>query len=168
MNNEWLKDLQRKYSTKGILLDTNLLLVLLIGGVDRQRVGKFKRTADFGEDTFDVLVEFLQAFEKKVTTPHVLTEVSNLASSLYGDDRKLFFHAFRTFVMNSQEVSIPSAEAVIDENLAAFGLTDTIILSEAAGKYLLITTDLALKSMFESTGGDALGIGYLLERRWGF
>ena len=39
----------------GVLLDTNLLLLLLPGTVDRELIGSWKRTQIYDEDDFDLL-----------------------------------------------------------------------------------------------------------------
>ena len=65
-----------------VLLDTNLLLLFLVDSYERKRIRNFKRTSTFSEEDFDLLAAFLQAFKKILTTPHILTEVSNLAGSL--------------------------------------------------------------------------------------
>jgi hypothetical protein len=62
---------------KSILVDTNLLLLLFLGTVNPARISKFKRTQQFSDQDFYLLVSFLSGFDKVVTTPHILKEVSN-------------------------------------------------------------------------------------------
>jgi hypothetical protein len=65
-----------KYHHGGVLIDTNILLLHLIGLFDQARISKFKRTEQFVEEDFDTLQAFLGRFERKVTTPNIVTEVA--------------------------------------------------------------------------------------------
>ena len=38
-------DLLARYYTKGIIIDTNILLLYLVGSTNRERITRFKRTA---------------------------------------------------------------------------------------------------------------------------
>ncbi len=71
-----------RYKRKGVLVDSNLLLLLFVGLFDPARIKKFKRTGHFSEVDFRLLVNFLAYFDKAITTPHILTEVSNLAGPI--------------------------------------------------------------------------------------
>lgn len=51
-----------KYYTKGILIDTNILLLYLIGRVNRERIPKFKRTVQFTPEDYDILLELVSKF----------------------------------------------------------------------------------------------------------
>jgi hypothetical protein len=71
-----------RYRTAGVLVDTNLLLVYFVGAFDPALIPKFKRTRMYTLEDHPLLVRVLGFFEKVVTTPHILTEVSNLAGQL--------------------------------------------------------------------------------------
>src|SRR5690606_14486178 len=70
-----------RYRT-GVLLDTNLLLLWLIGRYDRRLIGRHKRTEAYTTDDFQLLDRLTRRCTKRFTTPHVLTEVSNLAAQV--------------------------------------------------------------------------------------
>ncbi len=74
---EWMEELIYKYSNKGLLIDTNILLLYFVGSFDRQHIEKFKRTSQFTIKDFDYLVILLDRFDTLVTTPNILTEVNN-------------------------------------------------------------------------------------------
>ena len=63
---------------KQIVVDTNLLLLLVIGITDRSLIAKHKRTRSFEAEDFDLLVSVLAGYDQVVVTPHIMTEVSNL------------------------------------------------------------------------------------------
>ena len=78
-----------RHCASGLLVDTNLLLLYLIGRTNRNRISKFKRTQAYTIEDFDLLHRFMAEFKTLITTPHVLTEVSNLGD-LYGQEREVF------------------------------------------------------------------------------
>ena len=65
---------------KRIILDTNLLLLLVVGLTDPALIGKHKRTRSFEVTDYDLLVNVLSGYNEIVVTPHILTETSNLLS----------------------------------------------------------------------------------------
>jgi hypothetical protein len=167
VNADWLRLLHQKYADSGVFIDSNLLLVLLVGEFDRERVDTFKRTKHLGSEGYDTLVKFLGAFQRKVTCPHVLTEVSNLASNLYDEDLIRFFEAFAQYAANTYEISLRSSDAVRRPELSSLGLTDTVILSEAVGKYLVLTDDFRLAAKVNKAKGDAVNFNHIQEMNWG-
>ena len=75
-------DLLARYYIKGIIIDTNILLLYLIGRVDRERIPRLKRTAQFTSEDYDILLELVSKFKKVIATPNILTEVNSLANQL--------------------------------------------------------------------------------------
>lgn len=76
-----LHSLVQKYRRKGILVDANLLVVLLVGKLGPEHLKNCRATKSnsFTPDDYSLLVQGVAKFDKLVTTPHILTEVSNLA-----------------------------------------------------------------------------------------
>lgn len=72
----------KQYRRKGIIVDTNLLLLALIGGTSS--IGEFKRTRGYSDEDYQLLLKVIDQFETLVSTPHILAEVSNLTNGLYG------------------------------------------------------------------------------------
>jgi hypothetical protein len=128
-------DVVSKYRQKGILIDANLLLGYLIGQINPSLLARCRATTRyFGPDGFPLLDRFLRQFTRCVTTPHILTEVSNLAGrlpeSFYPDFRALF----RSVIGRLFEESKPSRTISGENDFIRFGLTDTAISLVAAGK----------------------------------
>ena len=76
----------KRFRSKGVLIDSNLLLLLLVGSFDTNLVinASFKRVAKYNLEDFETLQNLLRYFTISVTTAHLLTEVSNLAGQLPG------------------------------------------------------------------------------------
>ena len=103
---EHINELVVRYQNKGLLIDTNLLLLYFIGAYDPTRIPKFKRTMAFTIDEFWFLVKFLGVFNKLVTTPNVLTEVSNLSGQLAENLR--FFYLTLVTAFQLEEHYVPA------------------------------------------------------------
>jgi len=129
---------------EGLLIDSNLLLLLFVGLRDRDRIQKFKRTAQFIIQDFDRLAAFAKRFKQVVTTPGILTEVSNLLGQLPDNIRHYFWQHFALGLKSLHEHYTPSQELGDESAFPNFGLTDTAILHAAVGKYLVLTDDLRL------------------------
>jgi len=74
-----------KHRSKGVLLDTNLLVLFLVGQIDRRQISVFKRTRNFSVEDFHLLGRLVGTFGTLITTPHVLAQVSDL-TDLPGKD----------------------------------------------------------------------------------
>lgn len=72
------EELFKNHVGKPVLVDANLLLLVMIGSFDRDLIASFKRTCAYSIRHYDLLVRLLGYFSTVVTTPHILTEVSNL------------------------------------------------------------------------------------------
>ena len=78
-----MEALVAKYRRKGVLIDANLLLGYLVGSIHPRHLANCRATTRyFGEADFPLLNRFLIQFDRIITTPHVLTEVSNLGGRL--------------------------------------------------------------------------------------
>jgi rRNA-processing protein FCF1 len=132
------------YPREGLLIDSNLLLLLFVGLRDRNRIQKFKRTAQFTIRDFERLAAFIKRFKEVVTTPSILTEVSNLLGQLPDSLKHSFYQHFAQAMKNMHEQYTPSQELGNEKAFPRFGLTDTAILQAASAKYLVLTDDLRL------------------------
>jgi hypothetical protein len=149
--NSYLAELIRKYRKKGILLDTNILLLYLVGTFDQRIVSTFSRTSNFSENDFIILLKLLALFEAKFTTPHILTEVSNL----FGNRHDLHY-SLQAYFMIVQELYITGARLGQNENFVEFGMTDTAILDLYENSYLVVTDDRRFYGLLLNNGVDTI------------
>ena len=155
-----------RYRQKGILIDTNILLLLFIGLVNRQRISQFNRTEKFTAEDYDLLQNILPQFQKIVTTPNILTEVNSLANQLGEPERSQCFLIFSQFVPRLDENYIESIIAVTEEKFIKFGLTDCGILNLARDKYLVLTDDFKLANSLESVSIDVINFNNIRTLGW--
>ncbi|MGP8256487.1 MAG: PIN domain-containing protein [Methanoregula sp.] len=158
----------KRYRRKGILVDTNLLLLWLVGRYDRSLIHTHKRTQEFVPEDFDTLYAFLREFATLATTPNILTEVSNLAAQMRDPRRATVFfeQVFAKEVRVLAETYVPSATTMEESSFRKLGLTDCCILALAKGKYLLLTDDFCLAQCFESIGGHAVNFNHIRLGNW--
>lgn len=158
--------LTHRYVTRGVLVDANLFLLLVVGLCDPSLIARFKRTAMYGPEEFELLVRYLALFRVKATTPQVLTEVSNLAGAVRDPEREVVFAVMAELVGDLRERSRPSRELVTMPGFGRFGITDTAIAVAARGRYLVLSDDLALCRHLVETRGDALNFHQLTDVAW--
>ncbi len=155
-----------KYAGQGVLIDTNILLLLLIGSLDRALIPIYKRTRQFVVEDYDTLTSFLDNFSILRTTPNVLTEVSNLAGQLGGRKEAFYRDVFTKSIQVLEETYIESKIAINEPVFSKVGLTDSAIICLAKRKYLLLTDDFELSQRFQHLGGDAINFNHIRTKRW--
>jgi hypothetical protein len=163
---EYIEELMSRYKGKGLLVDTNLLLVYFVGMYDPERVSKFKRTQTFTEDEFLLLARFFAVFEKLITTPNVLTEVSNLLGQLPNNLRSVFFVDFAKRLVLLEEHYSSSADISTTTHFDRLGLTDSGIAQLVEGRYLVLTDDLSLYGFLQNRGIDAVNFNHIRQSAW--
>ncbi len=161
-----LEHLLTQYKRKGVLVDSNVLLLYFVGMYDPQRIPKFKRTIMFAVEDFYTLLSLFRYFSKVVTTPNILTEVSNLANPLANDLTSTFYKQFAHQITVLEEHYIKSAKLSPMPQLAKLGLTDAGILDLAQGQYLVLTDDFRLVGHLEKQGIDVINFNHLRRINW--
>lgn len=136
-----------QHKDKFVILDTNILLVYLVGCVNPPLIETFKKTSSrYCADDFEILDDLLRNFTKFTTTPNILTEVSNLGGQLNGAAKEHFFEFLSKFIQMTTERYVPSAEISQDRFFIEFGITDRGIFELAKTECLVITDDFRLSA----------------------
>lgn len=156
----------QKYGRLGILLDTNILLVYVIGRFDQGRIEHFKRTNTFTRKDYVFLEEFLTHFERIVTTPHVLTEVSNLAANLSEPDKSRCFKSFAADIEVLEEHFEGAKSIARSTSFRRLGITDASLSIIARDRFLVLTDDLGLYSSLLGYGVDAINFNHIRLPAW--
>src|SRR5215203_5591640 len=151
--NDYLLELIQKYKQKGLLIDTNILLLFIVGSIDISAIRDFKRTANFSENDFEKVSRFIDYFELKITTPHILTEASDFI-----DNRQTLQAVLRAYIENSKEVFLVSLDLSKKETFLMFGLADTSVAYNGKDKYLILTDDRPLYGFLINSKIDAVNL----------
>jgi hypothetical protein len=125
--------------------------MLAVGSYDRHLIHTFKRVNAYTFHDYETLERFARGFRDVITTPHILTEVSNLANSLPYYAKQGWFDHFSQRIKDMEERQIPARELVKMSEFSAFGLTDAA-LSLLATNVLLATADERLCTHLQRNG----------------
>ncbi|NJO66187.1 MAG: hypothetical protein HC832_00945 [Leptolyngbyaceae cyanobacterium RM1_405_57] len=161
-----IESLFSRYRQRGVLVDTNILLLYFVGTTNRERISRFNRTQNFVPEDYDLLLQILGYFQTVATTPNILTEVSSLANQLGEPERSKCFAVFAQSISAFEETYLESKGIVTDQQFTKFGLTDCGILSFAKDQYLVLTDDLRLANYLQRQGVDTVNFNNI--RVWGW
>lgn len=160
--NPYIESLFVDYASKGLLIDSNLLLLDLIGSYDPRLIGdgKYNKLSKYTVEDFEILTRLKRVFRRIVTTPHVLTEVSNLTTDLPEvakiNSLKQFLKAF----VSVEELTLRSFDLCKRPEFHFLGLTDAG-LAHVSDKFLIVTDDARLVGKLHESGSHALNFNHL-------
>jgi hypothetical protein len=151
-----------RYKAKGILIDANLALLYMVGGYDLRRAGdgKFNKLSKYNTEDYYLLLRLKKVFKKAVTTPHVLTEVSNLINDLPEQTKAECLKKFHETFVEIDELTIPSMDAAQIHEFHFLGLTDSA-LALVSHRFLIVTDDARLVKKMNESGLEALNFNHL-------
>jgi rRNA-processing protein FCF1 len=151
--NDYLLKLIQKYKQKGLLIDTNITLLYIVGSFDINLVRNFKRTDMFTEEDFEKVSKFIDYFDLRITTPHVLTEVSDFI-----DNRQNLQAVLKIYIENTKEIFSESLELSKKETFLKSGLADTAVTYTAKNSYLIFTDDRPLYGFLTNLQIDVVNL----------
>ncbi len=148
---------------KKILMDTNLLLVYLIGLYDVELIEKHKRTkGKYYKEDFVLIDNILKRYSKIITTPHILTEISNLAAQIDETTKMKLFSLFSIKFMLLEEIFEPFIEIVGNYEFEKYGLTDSAFCSLAIkNDFVVLTDDFKFSGQLEKKHVETININHL-------
>ncbi len=153
-----------KHRAHGLLIDSNLLVLLLVGRTNPARIANFKRTSAYDLAAYELLEQFVSAFDRKLTTPHILTEVSNL-TSLSGHEFASCRALMKDFVEVTEELFELSRVVVQDHAFPRLGLTDAAI-AKLGTNVLVVTDDFDLYRALPARGIDTINFSHMRSVGW--
>lgn len=135
-----------------ILIDTNALLVLLVGLMDTELISKHKRTAIYEEQDFIDLLSVIGDLDKLVVLPNVWTETDNLLNNFGGERKHQYILKTVETMKSTTENFIESVKGVEHYSFYDLGLTDSLLLQYAMECDLLVTSDSTLSDYAVASG----------------
>jgi rRNA-processing protein FCF1 len=149
---------------RSLLVDSNLLVLYVVGSVNIARIMQFKRTTKYKPADYWLLTDVMREFAEICTVPQIMSEVSNLID-LPGRERIIAREALRLTIREVTESEISSAAASDHPLFANLGLTDAAIATAAKqNDSLVLTDDLPLYARLHATDVQALNYTHLRER----
>jgi hypothetical protein len=158
----------RKYRSNGMVLPSNLLVLLFVGLMDPNRERSLKRTGNqrFSESDFSLLQKITTAFKQIVTIPHILTETTNYICELNREVRQSALQITAEDVQHFKERRTETKNLVRTDLFFRFGLTDTAVLDLPPRKYLDLSVDAALVIDLKRKGVEAMNFNHLRQPSW--
>ncbi|XOB46488.1 MAG: hypothetical protein ACKKMV_03490 [Candidatus Nealsonbacteria bacterium] len=165
----YIQFLIRKYFSKGIIIDTNLLILYLIGSWSPDYIGKSRVTYDRGYtvEDFRIINRLLQFFKKIIITPQILAELSNLTFDREASQFKGYFAEVIGFVNKCNEKYISKDDMISKPFLSKIGFTDQSIIEASKNNNLLVLTDdFPLVGFLTSSKCDFINLNHIRAESW--
>jgi hypothetical protein len=133
-------------SGRKIIIDTNILLLIVVGKYDPSLISRFKRTSRYNAGDYALVTDRLvgQPNSALLTTPHVLTEVSNLLGQLYEPARTDCRRILGVLIGGMAERTLPSRDLVPQPSFVTLGIADAVIEQLADSNTTVVTDDFEL------------------------
>lgn len=136
-----------------IAIDTNSLVVLIVGLINPSLFQSHPRTSIYNEDDFNDLITLIGNLENLVILPNVWTELDNLLNKFTGTLKSDYVESVKKMLKKSTEKYIKSEIIFSYENyFYDLGFTDTILLECSKNCNLLITNDSMLSDYAKAFG----------------
>lgn len=143
-----------------LVIDTNILLLLIVGASGPERLGSHRRTRSLaaGPDDYHRVQEFVLAFRQLRITPTILAETSNLLGAA-PSDRALLANMLQDWI----EVYHPSLEVIPQwrGEYLRLGLADAATLHLAQHGHVVVTDDAVLHNRLYSAGLYSVNLAHL-------
>ena len=86
-----------------IIVDSNALIVLLIGIIDPKLFKTHNTTSIYDEDDFNDLLNVIEDFKEIIVLPNIWTEVDNLLNSFGGNYRYQYIQKITEMIKITSE-----------------------------------------------------------------
>lgn len=137
-----------KYRPDGLIIDTNLLILFLVGKFDESFIEKCELLKGYYcIKDYNLLCQIIKRFKKIVITPHIITELSNLSKKEFRDQSLLsyfsvFINLCKESFLEENNVNLKDILEVDLVIVADFGFTDVAIYQLSKnGNFAVITSD---------------------------
>ncbi len=134
-----------------LIIDTNILLLLVIGAVEEGRhIGNSKRLKAFSITDYDNILRIIRDYDKIFITPYIATEVSNLID-LDGHARILAFQIAKNLFSVFEQIEVSIGQDCESDLFLEFGITDNSLIRLAPDYFILTSDYRMLDSLFKSS-----------------
>jgi rRNA-processing protein FCF1 len=159
---------RQKRQPRHIFVDTNLLLLFVVGSSEPRLIARHKRTNQFTVEDYKLLRKFLRRFQSLVATPNVLTEVSNLLDQAGGPVPQKLQKLLASVIEELDEQYVASRDCCALEEFRRLGLADSSILrlAQGEGDLAVLTDDGHLYLALQKKGIAAVNFNHLREISW--
>lgn len=147
-----------------LALDSQLLLLYVVGATSRDYIDTHKRLKAYTVADFDLLLVLLRGYSQLLLTPNTLSETSNLIDHIAEPARARIYAVFKAMLSRPEfeERYEPSRQVAGQAELPRLGLTDCALLSLCVDRRTpLLTADLQLYLAALRRGGEVVNFNHL-------
>lgn len=145
------------------LLDTNVLILLILGRADLAHFGKHKRLDIFDRDDLTNLETTLRDATGFVTLPYIMAEFSNLINISKASISAVVM--FERFISQAEELDCRSEDIIQNPYFRRLGLTDAAIIQLARDRLHVVTVDNVLCNVLLDKGIMAINLRHMTKLR---
>lgn len=135
-----------------IVIDSNSLVVLLIGSIDPRLFKNHNRTSIYDEKDYYKLLTVISSFNRLLILPNVWTEVDNLLNDFNKSYKEKYIYNLLRIIKETNEKYLESSSITANSEFYDLGLTDSLILKVSLDNELLITADSKLSDYALANG----------------
>lgn len=146
---------------RSVLLDTNLLVLLVVGVYDKALIREHKRTKNFMPEDFDLLERELGGFEAIWVTSHCLAEASNLLKQTDSSRVSGLLTCLARITENAKESHIQKSAVFGNTNAFRLGVTDAGIVIKSKRVNCVLTVDFDLYAQISRMGRNVINFNHL-------
>jgi hypothetical protein len=143
---------------RSLLIDTNILVLHIIGSWDRAAIRAHRRTAAFAPQDYDLLQSEIRRYQRVLTTHGVLTEASNLMGNDFHEDVAPTLVKVCTPLV---EVVHPKETMFAERAFSRLGFADASVLAALDDETIVLTDDVNLYSQALFQGREAINFNHL-------
>ena len=148
---------------KPILLDTQLIVLLVVGLASKMIIRKHKNLTAFSEDDYELLILLLGEDPELMLLPNTVSEASNLLRQHRNPERTAILSTFRRLIETHRERYVTSRRAASLPEYERLGVTDSAIIACSSNRARLLTADLDLFLAAQGRGIDAVNFNHRRE-----
>lgn len=150
-----------KHYKKGVVVDSNLMVLYIVGIFDLSLIERHNKTKAYTKEDFLVLYRLLENFNAILTTPNILTETSNLTETGDQDFKNRFFSKFAESIGSFDERHIKSIDLTKENGFKKFGLADSSVTKLASEGHLILTDDLKLSAYLSNKDMPVINFNHI-------
>ncbi len=148
---------------KNLIIDTNLLLLLVIGAVEGGRhIANSKRLKAFSKRDYDNVLKIMVNYDNVFITPYIATEVSNLID-LKGYAKELAYMVARELFAQFKKIEVDIDKDCQSELFLRFGLTDSSMIQLASDFFILTNDHRMLEPLFAQNADNIIPYNILAQ-----
>lgn len=135
---------------KHLFIDTNLLLLFLIGSVNNgELINYSKRLQDYTKKDFFLLQKIMRPYKKFCISPYIATEISNLLDINIREHKESVVQFIRIIIPLFNQINSKVLDDINSGFFYEFGITDAF-LCEMIKTHDVLTNDKRLKPILYS------------------